>query len=185
MPLERPLGNVWGHFRSSQPTGGGTARAQQAAVRAAAPGQQARGSPRQGPSCPRQQRCWGQGESSANSTAPTAFSSLIQDTEGNQALGFSDGGGCLQKSSVSTFYELQRGNRIGCLLVSGQKLVSGTCVRGGSGELDIVVGTELGLEHAAWALALHAPAACRWECRSPRGGNKHPQLFSALTAFIL
>ena len=112
-------------------------------------------------------------------------SNHIQDTEGNQALGFSDGGGCLQKSSVSTFYELQRGNRIGCLLVSGQQLVSGTCVRGGSGELDIVVGTELGLEHAAWALALHAPAACRWECRSPRGGNKHPQLFSALTAFIL
>ena len=62
-------------------------------------------------------------------------------------------------------------------------MVSGTCVRGGSGELDIVVGTELGLEHAAWALALHAPAACRWECHSPRGGNKHPQLFSGPDSF--
>ena len=89
----------------------------------------------------------------------------------------------LTEKFFSTFYELQCGNRIGCLLVSGQKLVLGTYVGGGSGGLDIVVGTELGLEHAPWALALHTPAVCHWECHSPRGGNKHLQLFSGPDSF--
>lgn len=144
-------------------------------------------SPRQPPTgavLPPASALLGSGESSADSTASTAFSSLIQDTEGNQAPGFSDGGGCLQKSSVSTLYEPQCRNRIGCPLVSGQKLVLGTYVRGGSGELD-VVGTELGPEHAVWALALHAPAACRWECHCPRVEISTLSSFLALTAFIL
>ena len=163
-PGETPR-NVWTHFRLSQPTGGGAARAQQAEVRAAAPHQQARGSPRPGtilrpasalpgpgwpqqargsprlgtvlskpraapdwgPSCARHQRCQGQDSRlPAGPLLPGSPVSLKKQKETSPLASVMEV--VATEKFFSTFYELQCGNRTGCLLVSGQKLVLGTYV---------------------------------------------------------